>query len=110
MKHVLWGSTLLFAGVFVVGCVPSPSARCFEFEHEVQTYFDRCGVTHTFHVVDPRDSSPVCGRVNKLVAYDEVAHVCYPFLHAIDCTTIDPADPLATLPPECAGSHFQFPP
>lgn len=110
MKHVMIAVASILLALGAAGCVPSPSTRCYEFEHEVQAMFDRCGVMHTFHVVDPTTRMPSCGRVTHLVAIDEVIHVCYPWLRSVDCTTIDPTDPLATFPPECAGTHFESPP
>ena len=97
---------LLAFGQF--GCAASASQRCTEYEREVQALLDRCGIVRTFHIVDPATSLPICSRVSRVQMYEEVPRVCYPFLRSAECITIDPADPLATFPPECGGFHFQF--
>ncbi len=99
---------LLALAAAAPGCVPTPADRCVQYEQEVQALLDRCGIPRRFQVVDA-DGAPVCGAVRQVMAnYNELPNVCYPFLESADCSTIDPADPLATFPPECSASHFEY--
>lgn len=108
-------SRLLASMCFVIlapiaqSCSGTPADRCVQYEQRVQAFLDRCGVLREFHVVDPTTRMPVCGRVRRVGAgWQGITRVCYPYLDSADCSTVDPADPLATLPPECDAMAFEF--